>query len=202
MQAISHSIGTFAPIRAANKQAFTPKPAAEPVQVQTLKPEAAKTSGMWEGRSFSFWDILDAINPLQHIPVISTIYRKISGDDMGYAARIAGDTLYSGLFGSLISGLVSAIANVFVDSTTGKDIGEHVLASVAPSATPAPAKTRDQTVVHTIAAVPSSPDAIAITTQQATILAPIDPSKMQLGIDQYKWQMMADEVKTRSNYWG
>ena len=29
---------------------------------------------------FSFLDVLDIINPLQHLPVISTLYRQVTGD--------------------------------------------------------------------------------------------------------------------------
>ncbi|MDQ6969248.1 MAG: hypothetical protein Q9M16_01900 [Mariprofundus sp.] len=244
MRAISPSPPVFAPIQAANQQPYTPKPVAEKIQVQPVKAELEKTSGVWENKSFSLWDVLDVINPLQHIPVISTIYRKITGDEMGYAARIAGDTLYSGLFGSLISGLVSAVANVFVDSTTGKDIGEHMMASITPTseksvgaATTAPPQATIQSVTppmtqagvnKTDVTQPTTIQSIitqSITTQPITIqqqaatqyagsipspspavmqqltLPPIDPTRLQAGIDQYKWQIMADEIKTRSSRW-
>ncbi|MBL4775491.1 MAG: hypothetical protein JKY87_05495 [Mariprofundus sp.] len=198
MQAISQAIGTFSPIRASTRNAVAPKPIPEAIQAQALKAEAVKETGMWENDSFSFWDIIDAINPLQHIPVLSTLYRKITGDEMGYAARISGASLYSGLFGSLISGLISAVANVFVDSTTGKDIGEHVMASLTPAQAHSATSTQPR---QTTATVLSSSGSAAITAQQATSLPPIDLSKTQAGIDQYKWQIMADEVKNRSNYW-
>jgi len=212
MRAVSSSMPVFAPMKVAKKLPYAPKPVAEPTQ--PLQAEAAKTSGIWEHKSFSFWDILDAINPLQHIPVISTIYRKITGDDMGYAARIAGDTLYGGLFGSLISSLVSAVANVFVDSTTGKDIGEHMIASITPSHTASanaphtleqPIQPIEQSVTpspelqYTPQVIPLSASPIA-TTEQST-LPPINPSRVQVGIDQYKWQIMADEIKNSSHHW-
>jgi len=193
MQAISHSIGAFAPINASSKQAVIQKPMPEITPTQTLNAEPVKTSGIWEGKSFSFWDVLDAINPLQHIPIISTIYRKITGDEMGYAARITGDALYSGLFGSLISGLVSGVANVFVDARTGKDIGEHVLASVAPTPSVTPYQVSPVLV--------ATPD-LAKRHQEKTVALPtINPSMLQAGIDQYKWQSMLDEVKNHSNRW-
>jgi len=219
MRAILPSPPIFAPIQAAKKQPYAPKPVAEKTPVQPVKAEPEKTSGVWENKSFSFWDILDVINPLQHIPVISTIYRKITGDEMGYAARIAGDTLYSGLFGSLISGLVSAVANVFVDSTTGKDIGEHMMASITPTAeksvgaassAAAPASlqsvaspmtqavsNQQQPATQYADSIPSPSTAV----MQPLTLPPIDPTRLQAGIDQYKWQIMADEIKTRSSRW-
>ena len=70
--------------------------------------------------NLTFWDFLDIINPLQHIPGISSIYRAITGDEIGSVAKIAGSTLYGGPLGA-----VSSIIDVAVDISTGKDIGEH-----------------------------------------------------------------------------
>jgi hypothetical protein len=72
---------------------------------------------------FTFLDFLDVINPLQHIPVIGTMYREMTGDTMDPGSRVIGGTLFLGPFGT-----VSALANVMVDDATGKDMGEHVLA--------------------------------------------------------------------------
>jgi len=209
MQAISHATGTFAPIRASNTQRHTAQAVAEPVATQPLQITSEKSSGVWEKDSFSFWDIIDVINPLQHIPVISTIYRKITGDEMGYASRIAGDTLYGGMLGSLISSLVSAVANVFIDSTTGKDIGEHVVASIIPPPTnksPANQATVQSAIQTTtqipVQQMPQAPTSASITKQSAITLPPRNVANVQAGIDQYKWQTMADELKIRSNYWG
>jgi hypothetical protein len=71
--------------------------------------------------TLSFGDFLDVINPLQHIPVISTIYRRITGDAIDPEARLAGGVLYGGPLG-----FVSALANVIVEEQTGKDIGETI----------------------------------------------------------------------------
>lgn len=76
--------------------------------------------------SFLF-GILDVINPLQHIPVVSTIYRHLTGDEISPMARIAGDALYGGPIGAGV-----AVANVAVEKATGKDIGDNVLAMVMP----------------------------------------------------------------------
>ena len=69
----------------------------------------------------SFGDVLDVINPLQHIPIVSAFYRRITGDEIGMAPRIIGD----GLFGGFI-GFIASLANIVVEQTTGKDVGEHV----------------------------------------------------------------------------
>jgi len=83
----------------------------------------------WWHRSsgFSFHDVLDTINPLQHIPIIGSIYRSITHDEPGAVARILGDGLYGGgPIGALV-GLFTGAVNVLVEADTGKDLGQHVL---------------------------------------------------------------------------
>lgn len=75
--------------------------------------------------SLSFGDIIDAINPLQHIPIISSIYRAITGDEISAPARIAGGALYGGPIG-----LVGGIANSILELETGRDVGAHMVAAV------------------------------------------------------------------------
>jgi hypothetical protein len=89
-------------------------------QTQTDAPPAAapaKSSG------FSFHDFLSIINPLQHLPIIGTLYRAITGDKIGIPEKIAGDTLYGGLLGA-----VTSIADAAFEAITGKDVGDTVLA--------------------------------------------------------------------------
>ncbi len=76
-----------------------------------------------EDGELTFEDFLDVINPLQHIPVISTLYREITGDEISGPARIVGGTLFGGP-----GGFVSAIANTLFDEATGNDVGESLLA--------------------------------------------------------------------------
>lgn len=72
---------------------------------------------------FSFHDFLSIINPLQHLPVVGTLYRAITGDKIGVPEKIAGDALYGGLWGA-----VSGVADAAFQAITGKDFGETVLA--------------------------------------------------------------------------
>lgn len=81
---------------------------------------------LWDGGSFDFHDILDVINPLQHLPVVNSIYRAEAGDEIGAVPRILGSMLYGGgLIGALI-GAASAIVNIVVEHETGKDLGQHI----------------------------------------------------------------------------
>ena len=82
----------------------------------------APKSHLWDGSSFGFTDILGIINPLQHIPIVATIYRAVTGDTIGNVARVVGD----GLFGGLL-GVASGAVDVATSEATGKDIGQHVL---------------------------------------------------------------------------
>ncbi|HMA14899.1 MAG TPA: hypothetical protein VKP12_08955, partial [Kiloniellaceae bacterium] len=72
---------------------------------------------------FTFGDFLDIINPLQHIPIVSNIYREITGDEISPHARILGDTLFGGP-----TGFLASIANVLYEEIAGEDVGETALA--------------------------------------------------------------------------
>ena len=97
---------------------------------------------------FTFSDFLSIINPLQHLPVVSTLYRAITGETIKAPEKIMGDTLYGGP----LSGL-SAIADTIYQQQTGKSFGDTVLGwlgfghhdaaptNVAKTNDPAPAQT-------------------------------------------------------------
>ena len=42
---------------------------------------------------FTFLDLLDIVNPLHHLPVIGSVYRKITGDTLDPLPRVVGSTL-------------------------------------------------------------------------------------------------------------
>lgn len=83
---------------------------------------------------FTFADFLDIVNPLQHIPIVSTLYRQITGDTIDPASRLAGGTLFGGAIGAAI-----AMANVAIEDATGKDVGGQVIALFSGDATEPPA---------------------------------------------------------------
>ena len=78
---------------------------------------------IWGKEGFSFGALIDIINPLQHIPVVGTVYRAITGDNIGPAARIAGGSLFGGVIG-----LVASSIDAVVKEGTGRDVGQHMLA--------------------------------------------------------------------------
>lgn len=72
---------------------------------------------------FTFLDFLDIINPLHHIPIVGTLYRHFTGDEIDPGSRVFGGTLF---FGPL--GTVASIGDVLIRDATGKDLGQHVMA--------------------------------------------------------------------------
>src|SRR5437762_1684738 len=94
--------------------------AADPIATST--PQPAQPRGAITADDFNFDALIDTINPLQHIPVVSTIYRELTGDKMGAPASIAGGALYGGVFG-----FFSALGSEFLKAVTGHDVGETIL---------------------------------------------------------------------------
>ncbi|WP_417798052.1 hypothetical protein [Terasakiella pusilla] len=110
--------------------ALSPQPQSDKTQEPTRSADAPKEAAqanadfkMFGDDGLSFWDFVDMINPLQHIPVVSTAYRAITGDEIDPGARMAGGTLYGGPIG-----LAASAFNVILEHGTGKDAGEHVIA--------------------------------------------------------------------------
>ncbi len=87
----------------------------------TAAPPSTIASG-GGGESF-FHHILDVINPLQHLPVVGTIYRAMTGERIGPIEKIAGDALYGGAWGA-----ATAAADVAFESITGKSVEDTALA--------------------------------------------------------------------------
>jgi len=81
-----------------------------------------------------FGDLLDAVNPLQHIPVVNRVYRAITGDEISTGARLAGGALYGGPIG-----FATALADSVSLETSGKDLGQQVIAQVTGGGNSAPA---------------------------------------------------------------
>jgi hypothetical protein len=89
---------------------------------ETWNPEVE--SGFFGEDGFGLGDLLDVINPLQHIPVISSIYRNLTGDEISAAAKLAGGTLYGGPIG-----LVSAFVSGVVEDAAGTTLGDVIVAA-------------------------------------------------------------------------
>ena len=73
----------------------------------------------------AFADILDLFNPLQHIPIVSSIYRAITGDEISGPAKVMGGALFGGPLG-FVAGMVDAISS----QAAGGDLGEMTFAAM------------------------------------------------------------------------
>jgi len=111
--------------------------------------------------SMSFSDLVDTINPLQHIPVVSTFYRELTGDQISNQARIAGGALYGGPIG-----FVASMVNSAIDLATGNDLGGHLTAGLfdekPTAATPATQTAANASLV-TGSLMPKAPTVAAAT---------------------------------------
>ncbi|MGB8275679.1 MAG: hypothetical protein WCF16_10475 [Alphaproteobacteria bacterium] len=81
--------------------------------------------GLFGDDGFGFDDVLDIINPLQHIPIVSSIYRALTGDHIDAGPRMIGGAILGGGLG-----FASAAINAVIEDQTGKDLGEHVVAAL------------------------------------------------------------------------
>jgi len=88
-------------------------------KIPASTPDAPPKSG--EGEGF-FHHLLDVINPLQHLPIIGTLYRAITGEHIGPVEKVMGDTLYGGLWGA-----ASSVADLAFEGVTGKSLEDTVL---------------------------------------------------------------------------
>ena len=71
----------------------------------------------------SFGDFLDMVNPLQHIPVVSSVYRAATGDSINPVSRISGDALYGGVLGLASAGL-SALGAIGDEAVAAANDGQ------------------------------------------------------------------------------
>ena len=105
----------------------SPVPAAAVAKPSTATASDGNSGGptLWSNGSFGFKDLLDIVNPLQHLPVIGSVYRYLTGDEPSGGARIIGDAIFGGPIG-FGTGVVSAM----LTDSKGHDLGERALAAV------------------------------------------------------------------------
>ncbi len=92
-------------------------------QAQSEPSQRGERTPLFGEDGFTFGDVLDMVNPLQHIPVLNGLYRRLSGDEISMGSRMAGGAIFGGPVG-----FAAAMVNSMVEDTTGRDVGEHMLA--------------------------------------------------------------------------
>lgn len=84
---------------------------------------------------FGFADLLDVINPLQHVPLLGSVYREVTGDQIGAPARVLGDMLYGGPVG-----LAFGVVDMLFAEIAGQSPSDTLVAALFGEAeTPDPA---------------------------------------------------------------
>jgi len=108
--------------------------ASTPAVAAPAAPRPAVDS-VWGRDGFGFDDLLDVVNPLQHLPGVSQVYRRLSGDDIGMLPRIAGGMLFGGPVGA-----ATAMVSAGIEAGTGDGPLAYALAALAAekAAPPAP----------------------------------------------------------------
>lgn len=91
----------------------------------TTASTVAATEAATDEDGFSFDDLLDIVNPLQHLPVVSTVYREITGDEIRPESRVLGGGLFGGVLGAAAS-----LVDVAVESFSGDSMGGHVMTAL------------------------------------------------------------------------
>ncbi len=116
------------------------RPPAAPAQSEPVRPlfdngdcEKGSAGSPVAEQSLTFEDFLDLINPLQHIPVVSTVYRAITGDTISPVARVAGGAILGGPMGALLAGLAAAADEALSGGPAGQAAAQTSIAAVSDS---------------------------------------------------------------------
>lgn len=106
-----------------------------PTQI-TIRPETTlqdtASANFFSPEGPSFRDMLDIINPLEHIPVVSSLFDDATGHAPSVAARLAGGALFGGPIGFAV-----ALVNEIFTAETGRGVGGTMLAALTGTDTPA-----------------------------------------------------------------
>lgn len=70
----------------------------------------------------SFGDILEMINPLQHIPLVSNLYQNATGAKISPLAHMIGGAILGGPLGFAMAGV-----NAVFEEGTGKSLLENII---------------------------------------------------------------------------
>ena len=92
----------------------------------------------------SFREVLHSLNPLQHLPVIGTIYRAITGDTIPEPVRVIGSVVVGFLTGGPV-GVATGLLGSFAEAAFHRmmhpsgEAGSTAPVAVADASQPAPA---------------------------------------------------------------
>lgn len=143
--------------------------ALEAKQAASLAPSAGKQvasndkNGFFGEDGANFRDVLDAVNPLNHIPIVSDMLEGETGHKVSSASKILGGALIGGPIG-----LFAAVADAVFEAATGKSAVGTMVAALTGDETP----TETATMVASNETDPNAPLALAA---NDALSAPVDP---------------------------
>lgn len=73
----------------------------------------------------TFESLLDALNPLHHIPIVNSVYRELTGDTIAPGPSLIGGFLFGGVLGA-----VGSVASTALESITGDNLAGHVMTAL------------------------------------------------------------------------
>ncbi len=167
VQTAEAAVRTAEAPRPVPETAANAKPSSGEIHRRFARFEAMDYADGTPDRDFEFGDLLDIVNPLQHIPIVSSLYRNLTGDEISGPAKIMGGLLYGGPVG-----LVAALAVTIAEQEAGQDLGEAALAALFGDE-----ETSDVLLAERGAEVPDAPAGIPdqLPARQAAISAAIQP---------------------------
>jgi len=163
-----------------------------PTQNSPPAPPPAHGQKLWSRGSFGFKDLLDIINPLQHLPIIGSVYRYLTGDEPSGGARIVGDAIYGGPIGFGV-GVVSTM----LTDDDGHDLGERALAAVFGPRGDGAAPTA---IAQVSANAPSTPPAQPTAPSSVSAQVPPPGGPVQLARDLYRSPSAATPPTPEQNF--
>lgn len=95
-------------------------------QLPAASPTAPGGSSAPQARpehAVTFHEVLSALNPLQYLPVVGTIYRAVTGDIIPEPIRRLGSLIVSGLLGGPL-GIAINLATTAAEKITGIDLDQ------------------------------------------------------------------------------
>lgn len=91
----------------------------EPASSWRVDRSAAEVS--FEDGEFGFDDLIDIINPLHHIPILGSVYRQLTGDEIKPVSNIVGGVLFGAATGSVVVSTVSGVLSAAYEQNSGSD---------------------------------------------------------------------------------
>lgn len=111
-----------APVALAEKKSATAQPAQAEItrRIEPGSPEDT-TNVPTTDEDLSVDDLVDLLNPLQHIPIVGTIYRAVTGDTIKPDVQVVGSVLFGLATGSVLLSAASGIASAIFEQNTGEE---------------------------------------------------------------------------------